>query len=593
MQVRWLLSLLILAICTSAVYSADDDGVTAEELKRIRAAEAARVRVVKKIRPAVVSVFGNSRRGGGSGVLFDAAGFALTNHHVVAAAGIEGWAGLDDGKLYRWKLIGTDPGGDVAIIRLSGKKKFPYAPLGLSDKVRTGDWVLAVGNPFTLAEDYKPTVTLGIVSGVKRFQKGTAQNMLVYGNCIQVDSSINPGNSGGPLFNLQGEVVGINGRASFKERGRVNVGAGYAISMKQIRNFIPDLLATKVARHGTLDAQFTNRRAGVLCSAINVDSVAAEAGLKLGDKLLKFEGESIRNANQVTNLVSTFPEGWPVELVVERDGKQQTLHIRLLPLDYGGDAKKPPVTPKKKPGKKPKTPVIKVRRPGISLANAGKIRHENVNRGIAATLLSRWRKSSGLSSPEKRERIFQLRDIVLENGKPVGSQVLTLSNSGKFRLVVDAGGKRWVFDWNRPGDRERIIANPYGLQACVLAGYLTEDGRTPMFTSTLLDAGDKAAGERAYRFQLKTGKPDDRPVYFWVSQFNAAGRDDMRLLKTGYRIDGDATRPSMTYGDWRTVEGVRLPWKRTVVVGAGEKTKLVIQTRECKSLSDWPSNDDK
>jgi S1-C subfamily serine protease len=139
---------------------------------------------------------------------------------VIAGAGGEGWAGLADGRLYRWDLIGTDPGGDVAIIKLRGKKQFPVAPLGDSEKVRVGDWAMAMGNPFVLAEDFRPTVTLGIVSGIHRFQEGSGLNQLVYGNCIQVDSSINPGNSGGPLFSLKGEVIGINGRGSFEERGR-------------------------------------------------------------------------------------------------------------------------------------------------------------------------------------------------------------------------------------------------------------------------------------------------------------------------------------------------------------------------------------
>ena len=164
--------------------------------------------------------------------------------------------GLADGKLYRWKLIGTDPGGDLAIIQLEGKEVFPATRLGNSDEVKVGDWALAMGNPFILTEDQVPTVTLGIVSGVKRYQPGAGQNQLVYGNCIQVDSSINPGNSGGPLFNFKGEVIGINGRGSFKERGRVNVGLGYAISANQIKNFIPDLLATKLVEHATLDASF-------------------------------------------------------------------------------------------------------------------------------------------------------------------------------------------------------------------------------------------------------------------------------------------------------------------------------------------------
>ena len=157
-------------------------------------------------------------------------------------------------------------------------------------------------------------------------------NMLVYGNCIQVDSSINPGNSGGPLFNLRGEVIGINGRGSFGERGRVNVGLGYAISSNQIKKFIPDLLATKVAQHGTLDALFGDRTAGVVCETMNLDAPIAQQGLQLGDRLVSFEGVQIERANQFTNIISTLPADWPAELVYEREGQRQTIMVQGAPV---------------------------------------------------------------------------------------------------------------------------------------------------------------------------------------------------------------------------------------------------------------------
>jgi S1-C subfamily serine protease len=317
------------------------------ELTAIRAAETARVEAIDSVYGAVVAIYGNDRAGGGSGVLYDPSGLALTNHHVVAAAGTEGWAGLADGKLYRWRIIGTDPGGDVAIIQLLGKDKFPIAPLGDSDTVRVGDFAMAMGNPFVLAEDQRPTVTLGIVSGVERYQPGAGDNMLVYGNCIQIDSSINPGNSGGPLFNMRGEVIGINGRGSFKERGRVNVGLGYAISINQVKHFLPDLLATRMVQHGTLDALFGNRGGEVICHTLNLDSKVAKLGLQLGDKLLAFEGVPITNANQFTNLITTLPAGWPCELTFQHeDEAPKTVHVRLTPLPYG---KEPAVVPEEKP----------------------------------------------------------------------------------------------------------------------------------------------------------------------------------------------------------------------------------------------------
>src|SRR5687767_12259529 len=114
-----------LLIAASAHAQPKVAAISSDELAAVKAAEAARVGVIAKVYGAVVAIYGNDRQGGGSGVLYDPAGYALTNHHVVAAAGDEGWAGLADGKLYRWKLLGTDPGGDVAIIRLQGRTDFP------------------------------------------------------------------------------------------------------------------------------------------------------------------------------------------------------------------------------------------------------------------------------------------------------------------------------------------------------------------------------------------------------------------------------------------------------------------------------------
>ena len=137
---------------------------------------------------------------------------------------------MPDGILYDAVLVGLDKVGDVALIKLLPKdeknpKPFPFAPLGDSDQTREGDWSLAMGNPFLLATDFTPTVTFGLVSGVHRYQypEGT---LLEYTDCIQIDTSINPGNSGGPLFNMKGELIGINGRGSFDKRARINSGSG-------------------------------------------------------------------------------------------------------------------------------------------------------------------------------------------------------------------------------------------------------------------------------------------------------------------------------------------------------------------------------
>ncbi len=218
--------------------------------KRILKMEEERIGVIKSVQPAVVAVL----TGGGSGVLISDDGYALTNFHVTEAAhGPFMKCGLPDGVLYDAVLVGLDKVGDVALIKLLPKKsgdKFPYAKLGDSDKVQAGDWSLAMGNPFLLANDFTPTVTYGLVSGVHRYQY-PAGTLLEYTDCIQIDTSINPGNSGGPLFNMKGELIGINGRGSFEKRGRVNSGVGYAISINQIKNFLPQLKAGMDTDHAS------------------------------------------------------------------------------------------------------------------------------------------------------------------------------------------------------------------------------------------------------------------------------------------------------------------------------------------------------
>ncbi len=169
--------------------------------------------------------------------------------------------GMADGRLYDAVIVGIDPTGDVALIKLLGRDDFPHAELADSDKVRAGDWCFAIGNPFLLATDFKPTVSYGVISGVHRYQP-PAGTLLEYTDCLQADAAINPGNSGGPLFDAEGRLIGINGRGSFEKRGRVNVGVGYAISINQIKNFLGHLKSGRIVDHATLGARLATDGTG-------------------------------------------------------------------------------------------------------------------------------------------------------------------------------------------------------------------------------------------------------------------------------------------------------------------------------------------
>ncbi len=297
----------------------------------IRRAEEARVEMIQRVAPSVVSVFDARQRGGGSGVVIDAQGYGLSNYHVVAEM-LEtrrGWGGLSDGKLYELEVLGIDPTGDVAMFRLIGGEPFAHVDLGDSDAVRVGDTVLAMGNPFSISEDYTPTVTLGMVNGVHRYQSGVGKN-LVYSDCLQVDAAINPGNSGGPLFNLAGEVIGINGRISVNRRGRLNVGFGYSIAANQIKRFLPTLRAGLQAKHGTLQATLDAVAEGsVAFSKMGAESNVARMGIRSGDRLLRFDDVPIASGNQYAGLLGAYPADWPVPLHIERDGQQREVIVRL------------------------------------------------------------------------------------------------------------------------------------------------------------------------------------------------------------------------------------------------------------------------
>jgi S1-C subfamily serine protease len=588
--------------CFANAVQADEPAphsVSPAELAIVKAAESARVRAIESVYGAVVAIYGNERHGGGSGVIYDPAGFALTNHHVVAAAGTEGWAGLADGKLYRWKLIGTDPGGDVAIIKLADRVQFPAASLGDSSTVRIGDWAMAMGNPFALAEDQRPTVTLGIVSGVNRFQEGAGLNQLVYGNCIQVDSSINPGNSGGPLFNSRGQIIGINGRGSFEERGRVNVGLGYAISSNQIKMFIPELLSTKIAQHGTLDAVFGNREGGVVCYTLNTASPAARSGMALGDRLIAFDGTSITDANQFTSLISTHPAGWPSEVVVERGGERKTIRVRLSALPYERFVNQPkpaePAPDGPKPDGKPKSekmpgPQPKVERPTFPLDKAGKIRDIELNRTIARQLIERWRQSASTSATG-----WRINSEIRRTNTLVGDQTLVIATGGRIRVEFEIEGKRAIIasdgkkHWIHLPDqkpqtieRGKAFLNPHFAQAAALA--LSLGAFSPRDLGELaLDGSDKAAGQICYRLSI-TDPATSEQLFLWFRAFDDSDGPQLALVKTGIGLDDDEPIASTLFSDFQLIGKALISNRRTLVHGLAEISDLAIVTSSVSAL---------
>ena len=295
----------------------------------VAAAEQQRIDAVARAIQSAVSVFSSNGGGGGSGVVISADGYALSNFHVTSPVGHFMKCGMSDGALYDAVIVGIDPTGDVALIKLFGRKDFVAAEYGDSNDVKVGDWCFAVGNPFLLATDFQPTVTYGIVSGVHRYQY-PAGSLLEYADCIQTDAAINPGNSGGPLFNSAGQLIGINGRGSFEKRGRVNVGLGYAISINQIRNFLGHLKSGRIVDHATLGATVTSDGANrVVVSNILESSDAFRRGLRYGDEIVAFGGRTIDSVNAFKSVLGIFPRGWRVPLSFIHENQRHNVHVRL------------------------------------------------------------------------------------------------------------------------------------------------------------------------------------------------------------------------------------------------------------------------
>ena len=304
---------------------------------RVLQAQARRVEMFERVLPSVVCIFDKNLRGGGSGVLIDEDGYGLSNYHVLSGllSTRSGWGGLGDGILYELEVLGIDVTGDVAMFRLIPPKqpyRFPHAKLGDSDRVRLGDQAIAMGNPFMLSDDYSPSITLGLVTGVHRYQAGKSGN-LTYSDCIQTDAPINPGNSGGPLFNAAGEVIGINGRISINRRGRFNVGFGYAITANQIKRFMPSLRAGLLARHGTWQAIVEKRDDGsIVFDTIQSGGPVDRVGVQPGDRIVSIDGVTVTSVNHVVSLMGTYPADWPLSLTTERDGMIRRSVVRLNPI---------------------------------------------------------------------------------------------------------------------------------------------------------------------------------------------------------------------------------------------------------------------
>ncbi|OSM04864.1 putative protease Do [Magnetofaba australis IT-1] len=269
----------------------------------------------------------------GSGVIVGADGYILTNNHVVEDAN-EITVVLNDEREFDAEIVGRDAKTDLALIRIKVDGPLPVAKLGDSDKSEVGSWVVAIGNPFGL----DTTVTAGIISA-----KGRVIGNGPYDNFIQTDAAINPGNSGGPLFNLDGEVIGIN-TAIFSRSGG-NMGIGFAIPMNLARTVMDQLKENGHVTRGWLGVRIQTvtptlakglkleKPHGALVVSVEPEGPAAQGGIEAGDVIVKFNGGEVNKMNELPAMVANTPVGDKVPVVVIRDGDEKTLHVKIAKLD--------------------------------------------------------------------------------------------------------------------------------------------------------------------------------------------------------------------------------------------------------------------
>ncbi len=276
------------------------------------------------------------RKSLGSGFIVSPDGYILTNNHVVEKAD-EVTVTLLDKEEFKAKVIGTDPKIDIALIKIDAKKKLTYVALGDSDKLDVGEWVVAIGNPFGLGH----TVTAGIVSA-----KGRIIGSGPYDDFIQTDASINPGNSGGPLFNLKGEVVGIN--TAIVQGGQ---GIGFATPIQLARSVLGQLKEKGKVTRGWLGVYIQRLtpeaaenlglagRHGALVSDVTSGGPAEKAGIRSGDVIVGFNGKEIKDEHDLPQAVASAAPGKTVDVRLLREGKETTVTVAIAEME--GELGKP------------------------------------------------------------------------------------------------------------------------------------------------------------------------------------------------------------------------------------------------------------
>ncbi|MEO8380036.1 MAG: Do family serine endopeptidase [Acidobacteriota bacterium] len=293
-----------------------------------------------------------TERSGGSGFIVSPDGYIVTNNHVIEnATKIEVHYGADEngngGRTTTAKIVGRDPNTDLALLKIDTDQQLPSIRLGDSDRIRKGDWAIAIGHPFT----FENTLTVGVISAKGR-SIGISDETKSFENFIQTDAAINFGNSGGPLLNINGEVIGINTAI----RGGGAQGIGFATPVNTVKMLLPQLKEGKVVRgylgmtisditEETREAFNLPEARGALVQSVDEDKPAAKAGIRPGDAVVEIDGKAIRNNRELIDTISYLPVGTPVKITVIRDGKRQVVTAKTAERPQDGSSTEEAETP--------------------------------------------------------------------------------------------------------------------------------------------------------------------------------------------------------------------------------------------------------
>ncbi len=357
----------------------------------------------------------------GSGFIIDEKGIVITNNHVIQGAE-DVFVRVNGEKNIKAKVIGADPGMDLAVLQIESDQKFKPVKFGDSDTARIGDWVIAIGNPFGLGG----TVTAGIISARNR-----SIGLSRYEDYIQTDASINQGNSGGPLFNMEGDVVGIN-TAILGQSG--SIGIGFAIPSNSAQKVINQLIEFGETKRGWLgvriqtvtkdiaDVEKLDEPRGALVASVAENSPSDKGGIKAGDIILEFDGKKINEMSELPRIVAETEVGKRVKLKVWRNKREITKEIILGRLETSEDFKSQGLVTEK-----PKEDVIDGLKIKVRQLNKDDIKERNLPKNTTGLVITEIEKDSPVN-------YLQVNNIIVEAQKKKINTIGDLDNIVKLAL---------------------------------------------------------------------------------------------------------------------------------------------------------------